>query len=221
MAYNNTPKVALVIDIETVGNPISQADLDSAMSEYEPPANYKTPEAIERHKLKFQESLIKKLSDEKAFSIGGKRMVSAALGRVDENEREVIDIQSWASDDLSVITRGLVSYLDQFRDYRLVGWNHIGFDLPEVAKSFQLTNVRPKYKPSKWDLIDLCNHPFRKTKLKDAARAFGIEPIGVNGGDVAQMYAEGRFEDIQRYNEDDVRITGELYIATQSIFSFF
>jgi hypothetical protein len=222
MAYGNaTPKVNIVIDIETLVNPVSQADIDQAMREYAPPANYKSEAAIEKHKANFLANVVDKLVEDKRFSIGGKRMLSCALGIADEEEGDVTDIQSWISDDLSVVTSGVVEYLNKFRDYRLVGWNHIGFDLPELAKSFYKTNTYPKYKPSKWDLIDLSAHPFRKTKLKDAAKAFGLEFPDVNGSNVATMHAEGRFDEIQQYNESDVRITGQLFIAANTIYSFY
>lgn len=218
---SNGPKTDVVIDIETIANPITQADIDRAMQEYSPPSNYKSAAAIAKHKDKFKTSIVEKLVKENQFSIGGKKMISCALGIVDHDESEVTDIQSWISDDLSVVTRGVAAYLDRFSDYRLVGWNHIGFDLPELAKSFAITGVRPRRKPSKWDLIDLCNHPFKRTSLKDTARAFGLELLDVKGDNVAQMWADGEYERIQQYNEHDVKITGQLYIAANSIFSFF
>jgi hypothetical protein len=221
MAYNNTPKTNIVIDIETIVHPVSQKDIDKAMEEYAPPANYKTPEAIERHRLKFRENIVEKLIDDKRFSIGGKKMICAALGVADEETGDVTEIESWASDDLSVVTVGLVNYLDRFRDYRLVGWNHVGFDLPEICKSFSLTKVRPRYKPTKWDLLDLSAHPFKKTKLKDAAKAFGLEILDVDGAAVSRLHEEGRWEDIKTYNEHDVRLTGRLFLAAQSIYSFY
>lgn len=221
MSYTQRDKTDLVIDIETLAMPVTQAALDTAMEEYEPPANYKTDEAIAKHKAKFKLGLVDKLSKENMFSIGGKRMISAALARVDHEEGEVVDVQSWISDDLAIVTGGVIEYLNQYRDYRLVGFNHIGFDLPELAKSFYLTGVRPKYKPTKWDLIDLMNHPFRKGGLKATAQAFGIEISDVNGAAVAEMYEQGRLEEIAKYNELDVIITGKLYLAAGSIYSFF
>lgn len=213
-------KTDIVIDIETLVEPVAASDIEKYMAEYSPPANYKTPEAILRHREKTEKEALNKILDEKRFSIGGKRMISAALGVVDADKRAVVDIQSWASDDLSVITNGLVEYIDQFSEYRVIGWNHKGFDLPEVTKAFWKTNVRPRRRPAKWDIIDLCDHPFKRCKLKDTAKAFGIDVLGVNGSQVEELYAEGNWAKIQEYNEDDVRITGLLFLAASQVFTF-
>lgn len=213
------PKLDVIIDIETVINPVEQADVEEYMKAYEPPKNYKTPEAVLRHREKTEKEAVDKLIQERRFSLGGKRMVAAGVGRV--NGEGVFDIESWASDDLSVITRGLVTYLDGLgEDYRLIGWNIKGFDLPEVAKSFAKTKVKPKRKPSKWDVIDMCDYPFRRLSLKETAKALGIETCGLTGEDVAQMYADGDWERLKAYNEDDIRITGEVYLVASTIFTF-
>lgn len=211
-------KVDIVLDIETVVEPVTASEVEKYMAEYQPPSNYKTADAILRHRTKAEAEAVDTLLDKKRFSIGGKRMISAALGIVESGG--VKEIEAWSGEDLSVITMGLVNYLNRFREYRLIGFNINGFDLPEIAKSFWLTKVKPKYKPTKWDIVDLSKHPFQKTKLKDAVKAFGIEAIGNNGADVAQMYQDGRWEDIEAYNRDDVRITGELYLAASTIYTF-
>lgn len=209
----------LVVDIETLVEPVLASDVEKYMAEYEPPKNYKTPEAILRHREKTEKGAIDKLIEERRFSIGGKRMISAALGRADPHEG-VVEIESWAGDDLKAITKGIAGYLDKYKEYRLVGWNLKNFDLPEIVKSFHKTKTGPKYKPGKWDIIDLCTYPFYRTKLKDTAKAFGIETIGMDGSQVEQLYQDGDWEKIRAYNEDDVRITGEVYLAASMLFTF-
>lgn len=220
MAYNQVLKHDLVFDIETLALPVSQSDIDKAMNEYKPPKTYKLPEAIAKHKAKFRLEIADKLSKEKAFSLGGKRMISAAFGRIDYETEKVVDIQSWASEDLSVVTKGIAQYVDSFKNFRLIGFNSRQFDLPEILKSFRLTGVRPNYRASKWDHVDLMD-TFKKGGLKETCRIFGIETIGNSGDQVAEMYEQGRFEDIQAYNEDDVRITGELMLAASSLVAFY
>lgn len=213
-------KVDLVIDIETLVDPVTASDVEAYMKEYEPPANYKTPEAILRHREKTEREAVDKIASDRRFTIGGKRMVSAALGLVSYGTNSVEHIESWSGNDLLVITKGVVEYLNDYNEYRLIGWNHKRFDLPEIAKSFAKTGVRPKNKPSKWDLIDLCDFPFSKTKLKDAALAFGLSLSEFTGEDIAKLHHEENWEAIMDYNEHDVEITGKLFLAASTIFTF-
>lgn len=214
-------KVDLVIDIETVTNPVTQADIDRHMSEYVPPKLWKDPEKLAEHKLRAESEAITKIHDDWKFSIGGKRMVCCAIGEARPDLDTVENIESWASDDLSVICRGIKDYLDNFSGYRLVGWNHIRFDLPEIVKSFRLTKTPPPLnRAAKWDLVDLCNHPFKGVKLKDAARALGLKVLDINGSDVGQLYSTGDWETIRAYNEHDVLLTGQVYNATAGWFTF-
>lgn len=220
MGGYSKPKTDVVIDIETATLPVTQEEITAAMAEYSPPSNYKDPEVIARHKANYMATIEKKLKDEKRFSIGGKRMISCALGVADTRKREVRDIMSWASDDLIEITRGMVKYLDQFSDYRLVGWNHTNFDLPEVIKSFIKTGVRPSSKPSKWDVIDLCRTPFYKTSMKDVAAAFELETMDMDGSDVQALYEAKDWDKIREYNEHDVYLTGMIYLAADTLLTF-
>jgi hypothetical protein len=213
-------KTDVVIDIETLALPVSAKEIEEYMEAYAPPANYKTAEAILRHREKTEKEAVQKLSDDKRFSLGGKRMISCALGLIDMDKQKVVQLESWAGDDLALITKGIVNYLDDVGDYRIIGWNHVGFDLPEVTKAFWKTKTRPMRRAAKWDVIDLCKHPFYRCKLKETAKAFGIEVLGVDGSMVSDLYEKGDWDTIKKYNEDDVRITGELFIAASSMFTF-
>ena len=216
--FTRSAREDVIVDIETLVEPVTAAEVEKFMEEYEPPKNYKDAAKILKHREFAMANAVSKISDAKRFSIGGKRTISVALGRIDG--QQVVDLQAFSGEDLKAITTSVVAYLDRFVEYRLIGWNHIRFDLPELARCFKLTGVAPKFKPGKWDLVDLCKHPFDKIKLKDAASAFGIETIGMSGADVAQFYDRGDWKSIEDYNKDDVRITGELYLAASTIFSF-
>lgn len=211
-------KVDLVVDIETLVIPVTKEEREAAMAAYVPPANYKSEEALAKHKEEFLKELPQKILDDKRFSLGGKRMISAALGRVDNNG--VQDIECWCSESLEEITTGFVDYLNSYREYRLIGWNHKKFDLPEIAKSLAKTGVRPKVKPTKWDLIDLCEHPFRGVKMKEVAKGLGLPIMEVDGSNVAELYKEGNFELIKEYNKHDVFLTGSIFHIMNSIFTF-
>lgn len=218
MAYEN--KTDIVIDIETVVHPVTQADVDAYMQEYEPPANYKDPLKIIQHRENAAKNAIENIIKDKRFSLEGKRMISCALGVANSLHNEVQQITSFAGDELSTITRGVVDYLNQFGAYRLIGFNHLKFDLPELLKSFALTKTFPMRRPAKWDLIDLCRHPFEKIGLKTVAKAFGLPDIKITGEDVAQLYADQDWSTIKKYNEYDVAITGELYLIASRLYSF-
>ncbi len=208
----------IVLDIETVVIPPTQEEIDEAAASYEPPGNYKNEETIAKHRAEFIDTLPLKLSEDRAFSFEGKRMVSCALGYIDGNN--VSGIISIAGDDATIIARGIVSYLDQFGDYRLIGWNCGRFDIPEIVKSMFLANVSPKRKPSKWDMIDLNERPFRGLKMKNVAKGLGLELMDVDGSDVARLHANGEWDKIKEYNEYDVYLTGMIYIAASKLFSF-
>lgn len=211
-------KTDVVIDIETVTNPVSAEDIEAYMAAWQPPGSVKKIDTIEKYRLEAEENAAEDIAKKRAFSIGGKRMISCALGVVQDGD--VVNIQSWAGDDLDSICGGVVDYLAAFRELRIIGWNHIGFDLPEIAKSLLKTKKRLRFKPGKWDIVDLCKFPFYGLKLKDTARGFGLEVPDIAGDQVAQMYADGEWEKIKFYNESDVRITGLLYDAASRIFAF-
>lgn len=213
-------KADIVVDIETVVDPVSVGDVEAYMKDYAPPANYKLPEAILRHREKTEREAVDTISAERRFSIGGKRMISLALGLVSAGQ--VVEINSWQGDDLKVLTDGFVNYVNEFgRDeYRLIGWNLKNFDLPEISKSLFLQKTAPKRKPAKWDIIDLCDHPFRKIKLKDAAQAFGLKIMDIDGAAVGKLYQDGDWESIKKYNEHDVYLTGTMYAAATALYSF-
>ena len=221
MAYQQPPSINLVIDIETVTHPVTQADIIEYMRDYKPPANYKNEEVIAKHRAETERNAINDISDSRRFSLGGKRMVSLAAGLA-SMKHGVTNITSWASDDLSEIVLGFIEYVNSIGPYNMVGWNIKGFDLPEIVKSIHLTGNSGKlaYKPGKWNIIDLCDYPFKRTKLKETAKAFGIETLGLDGSCVADLHAAQNWAAIQKYNEDDVRITGEIFIAASNLYSF-
>jgi len=220
----------IVFDIETIVNPVTEEELETARNSYSPPSNYKTSEAISKHRAEFEANILQEILDKKRFSFGGKRMISCALGRVNDLDHTVEDIQTFLSPDLSVVTRGVADYLNEQGEYRLIGWNSKNFDLPELAKSFYLTGISPRKKPTKWDALDLKDH-FRFTAsaipgkqglgLKEAAQALGLEIKDVNGSNVQEMWDNGEFDLIAEYNAHDVLITGELMLALQTIYSLY
>lgn len=220
MAYRQVVKTKLVIDIETIPLPVSQEEINSFIADWKPPGNYKDPEKIEAARLKALETATDEILKDKCFSIDGKRMICCALGIADEDENKVVRIESWAGEDLSEITHGVADYINAVGPYQLIGWNHENFDVPELMKAFRLTGARLHNKPSKWDYIDLCKVAFYRMPLKKTAKAFGLKTLDVSGDDVHRLYQEGRWDDIKKYNEHDIYLTGELFLAASMWRSF-
>lgn len=222
LGFMMTTKVDVVIDIETVIEPVTASDVERYMEEYEPPKNYKTAEAILRHKEKSEANAVNEIANDRRFSIGGKKMIACALATCSKKDGvNVWTVESYCGDDLGKICSGVKSFLDDCGEYRLVGWNHVGFDLPELVKSFKLSGTDyPNRKPSKWDLIDLCNYPYRKMKMKDVAKAFGLELDEHSADDIARLYNEQNWDAIRKYNENDVILTGQIFNATCGFFTF-
>lgn len=220
-------KADIIIDIETVVIPPTEAEKNALLEAYEPPANYKTVEAILKHKEEFVKDLDEKMLLDRRFSLGGKRMICCGLGRAAFDK--VTDIEAFYGDDLAAITQGIVTYLNEYREYRLVGWNHTGFDLPELVKCFAKTKTWPKFKPAKWDIIDIKDkfrgptaiEPGKKAVgLKEAAKAFGLELMDVAGDDVGRLYEEKKWDEIAAYNKHDIYLTGMLYVYLSGLYSF-
>lgn len=208
-------KADIVVDIETIVNPVTTLEVEKFMLEYSPPGNYKDPVKIEEHRKKAQENAVQSIIDDKRFTIHGKKMISCALGVANSYSGEVENVRSQACDDVGVICTFIRDYLNEYPEKRLIGWNHLGFDYPEIIKSFYLSKVGPpRTKIDKWDFIDLCDKPpYRKMKLKHTAAAFGIPVLDVDGSSVAGLYEAGNWTKIREYNEYDVVLTGKLFIA--------
>lgn len=210
-------KVNVVIDIETLVHPVTVSDISQFMASWKPSGAVKKEKTIARHREEAQAEAASLIADKRRFTLGGKRMISCAVGLAVGND--VKEIECWASEDLSIITQGIVDYLDEFSEYRLIGWNLKKFDLPEIVKSFALTHKRPKRAVGKWDVIDLADYPFKETKLKDAAKAFGLEILETHGGDVQRLYEQGMWDEIKHYNKYDVYLTGKIFGFTEALYN--
>ena len=120
--------------------------------------------------------------------------------------------------------RGVAEY-DAF-----VSFNGRGFDVPFLMVRSAVHGIRPTkdlmsnrylgsqdYESKHIDLLDQLTFygaVRRKGNLHLWCRAFGIESpkaAGVTGDDVKRLFAEGKYEDIARYNAGDLRATRDLY----------
>lgn len=129
--------------------------------------------------------------------------------------------------------RGVAEY-DAF-----VSFNGRGFDVPFLMVRSAIHGIRPskdlmsnRYLESQdvgakhIDLLDQLSFygaVRRKGGLHLWCRAFGIESpkaSGITGDDVKQLFSEGRFEDIAKYNAGDLWATRELYHRWKSYLAF-
>lgn len=229
-------KADIVVDIETIANPATTQEIEAymatiptveqTMAEYKAPSNWKDPVKLEAHRTKAYEKAVAEYAsasegaltavlDKRRFDIGGKRMISCALGVANRFTNQVENIECKSGEDLNAICNFIVDYLDEYPEKRLIGFNHLGFDMPEIMKSAALCNSRPLRVPlGKWDFVDLSAFPYKKNKLKDSCAAFGFPLHEADGSSVASFYEAGNWEKIEEYNKHDVLITGKLYLAT-------
>jgi DNA polymerase elongation subunit (family B) len=116
-------------------------------------------------------------------------------------------------------------------DYNeFISFNGRGFDVPFLMIRSAIHKIRPtkdlmsnRYlysQRSDAKHIDLVEQlSFYGARKKDSlhlcARAFGIKSPkadGINGNDVSRLFKEGKYEDIAKYNRNDLIATKELYI---------
>lgn len=210
MSWKKKELLSVAIDIETIPLSPTQAELDAASEAL-------VNDGISLFDLT-DEMVIAKAEDAKKFSFHGKKMVCAALGVV--KEYGVEHIQAWSGHNLEHIVLGMADYLNDLEPYRLIGHNHVGFDLPEVAKSFFQCKVKLKNRPGKWDLIDTNKHPFFRVKLKDIAVGLGLPTLDVNGSNVQELVRNEDWAKLEEYNKHDVYLSGMVYIAMSTVFNF-
>jgi len=110
-----------------------------------------------------------------------------------------------------------------YRPPLLVGHNHIGFDLPFIFRRSVCREVKPpsclptptELKPwmnSVADTMIMWAGPRGTISLDRLAFALGLEgKKGINGGDVASLWAAGRREEVIDYCKGDVALTRAVY----------
>lgn len=234
----------IIIDIETVVIPLTEAEVDEAVAEFDakqahervtkdPRRKYKKEETIAKYQQELEETQAAERAmfmdavalgdDKRPFSFEGKRMISVAVGIADLEEGTIKHIMSWQGEDPAFLVKGLIDYYNQFKDIRIIGWNLQSFDMAEIVKQAFLLGLGPKTKPSKWDVLDLCGDPkspYRGKKLKSVMKGLGLEVIG-DGADVAGMHERGEWAKLKEYNENDIYGTGMAYIAAARWITFF
>ncbi len=204
------------MDIETIPRPASQQELQNWRVKWKPPANYKDPEKIEAKKFEDEAKWL----DKRQFNPSGAKMISIAACSV-ESDGSILNHNVSSGDDITKLTTWFRDYLAEFHDYKLITYNGRSFDLPIIARSLADSGVRLKRPVGKWGVVDLYEYPFYRTPggLKYWCKVFGIEfDDSIDGSNVRELHEQGNWDEIERYNLDDVRITGELYYKLTALY---
>ncbi len=230
----------LVIDIETVGKNLS--DLDEISQDYfkhwaEQAAN--EPEKVELELKKIEEGFSFSPLTAEVVCIGLLNP-DTRKGKVYYQNPDKPDYQfSEGNIHFESLTekKMLEKFWQDVKAYdEFITFNGRGFDIPFLMIRSAIHQIRPsknllsnRYLNSQFsgakhvDLADQLKFYGavygRGYNLHLYCQAFGIQSPkreGVSGAHVKEMFAQGRYDDIARYNVDDIVATAELYKIWQS-----
>lgn len=214
---------AISYDIETLPLAASLAE-PYPEEDRDPPANYKSDDAIarwrEKDKASWAEARVKECSLNPRL---GRVCAIGHTGIIKETGEQV----SWAQVAETEADEG--DLLDNFwtlvgAQGTIVGWNSHGFDLPFLVTRSMLNGIQPpqgitnylrrySYQPHFDVKMALLNWPSGYAKgngLDEWAKAFGLEGKSAHGSEVYGMAERGEWDKIGEYAADDARLTWEL-----------
>lgn len=184
----------------------------------DPPANYKSEDAIARWREKDQAAWAE--ARVKECSLNPRLGRVCAIGYADENGHLSHVAEDEADEHL--LLRGFWDSVAEREE--VIGWNSHGFDFPFLVTRSILLGIRPKvttapylrrysYYPHFDVKMALLNWPSGYTKgngLDEWAKAFGLEGKSAHGSEVYGMAQRGEWEKIGAYAADDARLTWEV-----------
>jgi predicted PolB exonuclease-like 3'-5' exonuclease len=213
--------MTVVIDIECVATADALASYDPA--DREPPANYKSEEAIAKWREKDQAAFLR----DATFSPRTSQVVAVGICDLGADIHDTPEAVVHSIDTLSESM--IVDYA--MRSIRagglLVTFNGLGFDLPFLFNRAALLGVhipvdcgqylrRYTTRPHTDIFAVLSNYGQARKgdSLHGWARAFGL-PVedASSGADVAAQYAAGDWDAIRAHCRSDILLTTELYRA--------
>lgn len=208
----------IILDLETVPRPLGDTELQDYMASWKPKGNVSKPETIEKHREQAESDYI----DKRWKKYYGSKIICAGLGLIVDNE--VSGIETYAGEDSEDITIKVCEYLSDCAPYTLVTYNGKRFDLPIFA--YHVIKAKCDLVAFSWhvDLMEEMKNRMGSTSggLKGACERLGIEKkTGTDGSQVKDLFDTGKWAEIKEYQEDDVRMTGELAIALNKVFPLF
>lgn len=211
----------IVVDIETI--PVQCPERRAKIvAEAKPPANMSKPETIAKWREENADAIIAKTSFDPAaghicsiaWAVGDEPVQCAQTGRSLDNEASVID--------------EFFDALPQMGMCRFIGHYISGFDLRFIMCRAIVLGVKvpPLWPrdPKPWDqsVFDTM-HAWAGAKgtisLGRLCEALGIEsPKGeLDGSQIAQAWADGRFDEIAAYNRSDVVAVREVFRKFEAV----
>lgn len=184
----------------------------------DPPANYKSDDAIarwrEKDKAAWAEARVKECS------LNPRLGRVCAIGYAEDGGVEARVAPSEAGEGL--VLENFWSRVAANRT--IIGWNSHGFDLPFLITRSMLLGIQPpqgitnylrrySYQPHFDVKMALLNWPSGYAKgngLDEWAKAFGLEGKSGHGSEVYGMAERGEWDKIGEYAADDARLTWEL-----------
>jgi predicted PolB exonuclease-like 3'-5' exonuclease len=213
--------MTLVIDIECVATPDAVNAYDP--DDREPPASYRTAEAIEKWRAKDRAAFVK----DATFSPRTSQVIAVGimdLGDDIHNEPEAVvhSVDTFSeSFILDIVMRSIKA------DPHIVTFNGLGFDVPFLLNRAALLGVRIPFDAGQY-LRRYTTHPHtdifavltnygaarKGDSLHGWARAFGLPVTDASSGaDVAAQYAASEWDAIRAHCLSDILLTTELYRA--------
>lgn len=175
----------------------------------------KKAEKMAKAKAEFDDKLIKKMSLDGALN----KVISITAHRV--NGLGVV-IGTFTAFNEKNDSKIILDFINWVGGDTLCGWNIKGFDIPVLWKrsvlsgSAALNTLKYLYLTKKYgdgcvDLMQVWNN-YDFGSMAACCKSLGIPVKTVmNGADVYQYYVDGRYDEIQKYNLEDVNCCLEIY----------
>lgn len=204
----------LVLDIETVPEPIAESKIAEWRAELE--VEYAKPETV----LKHLESRIQK----SRFDFDGARPI--CLGMCVVSDRYGKDTETYtclSNADSKQLVAGFADLLTAHIPLKLVGFNLKRFDLPILFRWLYLAGIELHQKFGRYDVIDLIEEVAgygTRVSLERSCNAYGIKTSDGDGSMVEGWYIAKQWEQIEKYCLEDVKSTVELFKAVRKYRQF-
>lgn len=205
--------MVLVLDIETIGATDEQVCAD-IVANLKAPANYKSPEAIQKWIDENRDDAIAKTSFDGAWG----QIVCIGFKFDDEPAHAFTGVEADILRNFSEV----IGQLSQSERHMLqvVGHNVTSFDMRFLFQRYVVNQIRPPALPWKakpWDgqVFDTMTEwagVGNRVSLDKLAKALGLEGKGeIDGSMVWPMYREGRIAEIAEYCKADVELTYQVF----------
>jgi predicted PolB exonuclease-like 3'-5' exonuclease len=214
----------LFIDIETLPSQDDQVKADLVAEILaNPPGTMSKADTIEAWKREKAPALIEAALLKTSFD-GALGSICVIGWAIDDGPTESLNVNArttekeilqWFYKELEI----KINYQDR-PFLRIVGHNHVAFDLPFLRKRSIINQVTPSshlpVNAKPWDskVYDTMYQwdPQNRISMDKLCRALGIAGKGdISGADVWPMYQEGRIEEIAEYCRGDVDRTRQMF----------